>query len=88
MSADVILASWCKPILDSCNYLHSKEPGPAKNSNKRLLIGIVSGITLVLIVVAAVLMAVFLGAKVTKESQKVKTMFFYLPCRERIKIGT
>ena len=46
------------------------EPGSSKRNNKRLLIGIVSGITLVLIIVAAILMAVFLGAKVTKDSQK------------------
>ena len=46
------------------------EPESSKRNNKRLLIGIISGITLVLIIVAAILMAVFLGAKVTKDSQK------------------
>ena len=54
-----------------CFFSISQEAGPSK-SNKRLIIGVVSGITLVVIVVAAVLAAVFIGAKVTKDSQKVR----------------
>lgn len=46
------------------------ESRPTKSSNKRLIIGIVSGITLLLVVLAAVLVAVFLGAEVTKDSRK------------------
>ena len=46
------------------------ETGSLKRNNKLLLIGIVSGIALALIVVAAILMASFLSAKVTKEAQK------------------
>lgn len=46
------------------------ESGSTKKSNKRLVIGVVSGITILLIVLAAVLAAVSLGAKVTKDSQK------------------
>ena len=46
------------------------ETESSKRSNKRLLIGIISGITLVLVIVAAILLALFMGAKVTKDAQK------------------
>lgn len=46
------------------------EPESSKRNNKRLLIGVISGITLVLIIMAAILLAVFLSAKVTRDSQK------------------
>ena len=42
-----------------------------KRGNKRLVLGIVGGVIIVVVAVAAVLTAVFVGAKLTKDAQKV-----------------